>query len=451
MKDSIEFANGLPSAPDAERSILGAILLENDLFRVAHLLAPEDFSLDSHRRIFRAMGKLQSSDKPVDIVTLSQRLNLGKELQAVGGTAYLASLTEGLPRRLNVDSYVAIVREKALLRATIQASSRAMTRAGDQSEDAQTVLADVRADYEAIQQLAAPDTLETVAQYLSRAYICVDEFVKRNARAQGVPTGFNAFDDLTCGLQKQDLIILAARPSMGKTACAINVTANVALRGGKIVAVFSLEMGKDQLIDRIVCAEANLDLQAQREGRLTGQALDAYRYALAKLTDNERIFIDDVPAQTVVQIEAKAMKLKASTGLDMVVVDYLQLMRPEDAKESREQQVSRISRGLKAMAKRLNVPVLCLSQLSRENTKRQDKRPQLQDLRDSGSIEQDADVVAFIHREEYYAPDDESVRGKAELITAKQRNGPIGTIHLWWQSSCTRFSNDDPNQPTRMF
>jgi replicative DNA helicase len=431
-----------PSSTAAETAILGGILLDNSHYQqAAGRITAADFSLEAHRRVFRRMGELIGESRQVDIVTLAEQLQRHKELSAIGGVAWLASLTEGLPRRLSIEDYVRIVKDKSLLRQTIAESGRVQTLAGDQSGTAEEVLAEAELGFRRIAGQAITAGLSSVGEYVGSHYPRIDQMFEQNARRTGVASGFWYLDHLTAGFQPQELTILGARPSIGKTAVAANIAVNVALMG-KTVAFFSLEMPSKALIDRMVCAQGQVDLQAHRHGRLSSVQKQYYLRALAAMVETP-LYVDDQAAQTAVMIEAKATHLKASKGLDLVIVDYLGLMTPErKGVENREQAVAGISRAMKAMAKRLQVPVLLLSQLNRELYKRSDKRPILSDLRESGAIEQDADVVLFLHREDYYSNEDPALVGKGELIVAKARNGPLGTVKLNYDARTCRFSSE---------
>jgi replicative DNA helicase len=426
----------------AETAILGGILLNNSHYQeAACLIEAFDFSLDSHRRVFMRIGELMSAGKSVDIVTLAEQLQRHKELSSVGGVAWLASLTEGLPRRLSIEDYVRIVKDKSLLRQTISESGRVSVLAGDQTGTAEEVLAEAESAFRRIAGKAITVGLISVADYIKTNYPVVDRIFDYNARLSGISSGFGPLDTLTAGFQPKELTILGARPSIGKTAVAGNIAMHVAM-SGKTVAFFSLEMPSKALIDRICCARGGVDLQAHRHGRLSETQKELYLRALADVIDAP-LYIDDQPGQTAASIEAKSARLQASSGLDLVVVDYLGLMTAErKGMENREQAVAAISRAMKALAKRLNVPVILLSQLNRELYKRTDKRPILSDLRESGAIEQDADLVLFLHREEYYNREDESLIGKAELIIAKARNGPLGMVPLRYDARTCRFSSE---------
>jgi replicative DNA helicase len=450
----IAFERGLPASIDAERSILGAVLLENVLYNeAAERLRPEDFALDSHQRIFARMGELIDSGRAVDLVTLTEELARRKEVESVGGVAYLASLTEGLPRRLSIEEYVHIVKDKSLLRQLIGICSSAITRAADQSESALDVLNAAETELINVTEKGITTGFTGIPEIVRDSFGTIDNLYKQGKEITGLATHFNEFDRMTSGLQHSELTIIAARPSMGKTAWAINIAQNAAVYSGKIVAVFSLEMSKESLLRRMLASQALVDSQKIQKGFLLREDQEKLTLALEALTE-AKIFIDDTPGISLTEMRAKARRLRQTQGgLDLIVIDYLQLMSAAPvggrAKnyENRTQEVSAISRGLKALAKELKVPVVALSQLSRASEQRGgDKKPMLSDLRESGSIEQDADVVAFIHRESYYNRDengqpDPETEGKAEIIIAKQRNGPTGSVHLAYMSKCTRFEN----------
>ena len=430
----------LPVSIAAETAILGAILLDNALYHAAAAgLEGADLALDSHRRIFLSMGLLVAAGNAVDLITLAEQLQRQKELSLVGGVAYLAALTEGLPRRVSIDDYVRIVKDKSLLRQTIAESHRVNAQAIDQSEPAVDVLADAEAGFRRIAGRVTGPGLLSIAEFVGSHYPRIDELFIQTAGLTGIPSGFARLDHLTAGFQPRELIILGARPSIGKTAVAANVAVHVAA-AGKTVAFFSLEMPTRALLDRMCCALGKVDLQAHRHGKLTQLQKELYLRALGEIAATP-LYIDDQAAQSAATIEARAARLQSVQGLDLVVVDYLGLMAAERrGVDTREQVVAGISRAMKGMAKRLRVPVILLSQLNRELHKRMDKRPILSDLRESGAIEQDADLVLFLHREEYYNRDDESLAGKGELIIAKARNGPLGTVPLHYDARTCRFS-----------
>lgn len=438
------FERGLPASVDAERSILGAILLDNRAFHEASArLSSSDFALDSHQRIFARIAELMAQNRAVDIVTLAEQLSRRKEVEVIGGVAYLASLTEGLPRRLSIAEYVRIVYDKSTLRKLINIGSRSVTEASDQAEDASTILSRFRNEIDVLASHAAGGGLELAGDYLRANFETPDDLMAAPLKNPGLPSGFDEFDSVTCGFQRGDLIIVAARPSMGKTAWAANVADYTAVRLGKKVAFFSLEMTKQALLDRMICARARVNLHAFRGGRLTPEDKSYFRTAMEDIQDGRGLFIDARKRPTVSYVRSQASWLKEREGLDLIIADHLGLFSPEDLPKryNREQEVALMSQGLKAVAADLNVPVVLLCQLSRENTKRSDKRPILSDLRESGSIEQDADVVAFLHRESYYDKTDKDLAGKGEVIIAKQRQGPTDTVELAYEAPHCRWGN----------
>jgi len=442
--------SGLPANVDAEKTILGAILLDNAAHaEAAEVLKADDFSLDSHRRIYLRMSDLIDSGRAVDIVTLANELARYKEVESVGGVAYLASLTEGLPRRPVIEEYIRIVKDKSMLRRLMGICSAAIAKAADQSQDAIGVLDETESQLLEVSEAGLAQGLQPLDMIVRDSFGSIDSLYTQSREVTGLATDFTEFDRLTSGLQKGELIIIAARPSMGKTALAINIAQNAAVRHNAIVSIFSLEMSKASLLRRMLASQAWVDQQKLQKGFLGKEDREKLQEALGLLVES-RIYIDDSAGITLAEMRAKARRLKQNAGgLDLIVVDYLQLMSAtmpaagRKGYENRTQEVSAISRGLKAMAKELNVPVVALSQLSRASERRgEDKRPMLSDLRESGSIEQDADLVAFIHREAYYDRDAED-KAKSELIIAKQRNGPTDTVLLNFISQFTRFENRD--------
>lgn len=448
------FDQGLPASIDAEKTILGAILLDNQAHsEAAEKLEADDFSLDSHKRIYLRMSELMDEQRAVDIVTLSHQLARYKEVEAVGGVAYLASLTEGLPRRPVIEEYIRIVKDKSLLRRLMMICSAAIARAADQSETALEVLGAAEMQLLEVSERGVADGFQSLDQIVANSFGSIDNLYKQSREVTGLATDFYELDRLTSGLQKGELIIIAARPSMGKTAFAINMAQNAAVNHGAAVAVFSLEMSKESLLRRMLASQAWVDQRKLQTGFIAREDQEKLQRALNELVES-RVFIDDTAGISLAEMRAKARRLRQKAGqLDLIVVDYLQLMSATlpsaggKRYENRVQEVAAISRGLKALAKELSVPVVALSQLSRASEKRgEDKRPLLSDLRESGSIEQDADVVAFIHRESYYNRDEEQSaadKAKSEIIIAKQRNGPTGTVYLNFLSSYTRFDNPD--------
>ncbi len=437
---------GLPAALEAERSILGAILLDNMLYDQAAELKPDDFSLDAHRRIFSRMRDLQETGRPVDMITLAEELDRRKEVEAVGGVAYLSSLIDGVPDRPSIEHYVRIVRNKSLLRGLINIAQLAIAEAIDHSDEAEEVINRAEQGIFQLSENRLGQGFTDIPSIVKNSFGSLDELYARGQEITGLATHYTQLDKMTSGFQPSDLVIIAARPSMGKTALAMNIAENAAILDGKVVGVFSLEMSKEALLMRMLASHAQVDSHKLRTGFLGKEDMQKLTHAMEGLMQ-ARLFIDDTPCISVTEMRSKARRLKQQEGrLDVLIVDYLQLMAavPLGGKrfENRTQEVSAISRGLKAIAKELKVPVVALSQLSRAPESRGgDHRPQLSDLRESGSIEQDADVVAFIFREEVYKKDDPDLEGIAEVIIAKQRNGPTGVIKLAFLHSSTRFEN----------
>jgi replicative DNA helicase len=443
--------DGLPSSIQTEVTVLGAMLLDAVAITDATAkLHPEDFSLDSHQRVYRVMVDLLALGHAVDLITVMDALQKRRELDAIGGAAYLAFLTEGIPRNPNIESYVRIVKDKSLLRQLLGIFNDGMVAASDQTEDATTVLNDVEKRLADVADSAIQRGFSGIPEIVANSFGSIDALYEQGREVTGLATHYIEFDKMTSGLQNSELIIIAARPSMGKTAWAINIAQNCAVRDGKVVAVFSLEMSKESLLRRMLASEAMVGARKLQTGFIPREDKTKLIAALDRLMTS-KMFIDDTPGITLAEMRAKARRLRQQENgqLDLIVIDYLQLMtgsgNSSKAKfENRTQEVSSISRGLKALAKELGVPVVALSQLSRGSEQRQgDKKPLLSDLRESGSIEQDADVVAFIHREEYYDRENEDIKGQAEIIIAKQRNGPTGSIKLAYLSDFTRFENLD--------
>ncbi len=442
--------HGLPSSIHTEITVLGAMLLDAVAISDAtgRLLA-EDFALDSHQRIYRAILDLLSTGHAVDYITVMEALSRRRELDAIGGPAYLASLSEGVPRHLNIESYVRILKDKSLLRQMLGIFSDGMQLASDQNEDATDVLNSVEQRLADVADSAIQRGFSGIPEIVANSFGSIDALYEQGREVTGLATHYIEFDKMTSGLQNGELIIIAARPSMGKTAWAINIAQNCSVRDNKVCAVFSLEMGKESLLRRMLASEAMVSSRKLQTGFIPREDKGKLIAALDRLM-NSKMFIDDTPGITLAEMRAKARRLKQQEGaLDLIVIDYLQLMTGSATSsqkkfENRTQEVSSISRGLKAIAKELNIPVIALSQLSRGSEQRTgDKKPLLSDLRESGSIEQDADVVAFIHREEYYDRENEDLKGKAEIIIAKQRNGPTGSVQMAYLNDFTRFENLD--------
>jgi len=447
---------GLPVSMDAERSILGAILLDDSLYeQAAEHLKPDEFSLDAHRRIYSRMRDLRETGRPVDMITLAEELDRRKEVEAIGGIAYLSSLIDGVPERPSIEHYIRIVRNKALLRGLINVAQNAIAEAIEHTDEAEEVLGRAEEAIFRLSETRIAQSFLDLKSIVKGSFGTLDELYLRAQEVTGLATHYKEFDRLTSGLQPSDLVIIAARPSMGKTALALNIAENAAVIDGKVVGIFSLEMSKEALLMRMLASRARVDSQLLRKGYLGKEEKQKLTRALQELLET-RLYVDDSPGLSVSEMRAKARRLKQAEGgkLDLIIVDYLQLMSavPIGGKrfENRTQEVSAISRGLKALAKELKVPVLALSQLSRAPETRggteEKGRPQLSDLRESGSIEQDADVVAFIYRKEYYYPDNPDEQGKGKILIAKQRNGPTGDIELAFLHKFTRF--DDYTEET---
>jgi replicative DNA helicase len=443
----IALEKGLPVNLDAERFVLGSILLDDSLFvQVAGTLQPEDFALEKHRRIFLRMAALQDRGERIDRVTVFNELLKHNEAETCDGLSYLISLDDGLPRISNIDAYVRIVRDKSMLRRIIFTSQKLIDRCLLAEEDADEVLAGAEESLLRLGDDRVRASLATPAQIIEEYEGGINTLLDPSKRLKGLSTGFIKLDELTGGLHGGELFVLAARPSMGKTALALNIAQHVTTgKDPKTVAVFSLEMSKESLLTRMLCAAARVDGQKFRVGYLSQEERRRLVTAASALSAAP-LYIDDTSGANLMDIHAKLRRLKAEHGLGMVVIDYLQLMSSPGRNENRNQEISKLSRGMKLLAKELDVPMLVLSQLSRAVETRQegDHRPQLSDLRDSGAIEQDADLVGFIFRPEMYARSEQQrqdLRGQTELILAKQRNGPTGMVKLLFLKHCARFEN----------
>jgi replicative DNA helicase len=430
-----------PQNLDAEESVLGAILLDNTAIdRVTGMLQPDDFYRENHRKIFRAMQALADRSEPADLVTLGEQLRSRGELADVGGAAYLAELAERVPTAANVAHYARMVRDKAVLRNLIGTATSIAER-GYGGQDVKELLDRAEQEIFALSEREVRPAFVRLDGLLNSTFDTIERLFEQKQSVTGVPTGFVDFDRLTAGLQPSDLIIVAGRPSMGKTALCMNIAENAALKSDAGVAIFSLEMSKEQLVMRMLCSEARIDSQRLRGGFLKDSDWPKLAKAAGMLAEAP-VFIDDTGAISILEMRAKARRLQAEKGLGMIIVDYLQLMRGRTSNEGREREISEISRGLKALAKELAVPVVALSQLNRSLEQRQDKRPMLSDLRESGAIEQDADVIMFVYRDEYYNPETND-----KGIVGKQRNGPTDTVKLRFFKEFTRFENHASGQP----
>jgi replicative DNA helicase len=431
-----------PQNIEAEQSILGGILLDNHAINnVLEILEISDFYSEAHRKIFSAIIDLGEKSEPSDLITLSNQLRDKNQIDAIGGVAYLASLVDNVPSAANISYYSKIVKEKSILRKLIGASTAILDKSYSSTSDVENVLDDAEHAIFEISQNKIRPSFFPLKELIKDSFKTIEKLYEKKELVTGVPTGYDDVDKLTSGLQNSELIIVAGRPSMGKTAFAINIAQNAAIEMGVPVAIFSLEMSKEQLAVRMLSSEARVDSQRLRKGFLGETDWPKLTTAAGKLSDAP-IFIDDSPAISVLEMKAKARRLKTENGLGLVVLDYLQLMRGRDSSLPREQEISEISRSLKALAKELDVPVVALSQLNRQVEARTDKRPQMADLRESGAIEQDADVIMFIYRDEVYnKSEDNPEKGLAEIIIGKQRNGPTGKAKLTFLNDYTRFEN----------
>jgi replicative DNA helicase len=434
----------LPHNLEAEKCVLGAILIDNPSFnQAAEVIGSEDFFRDAHRRIFEKMIGLSERSQPIDPVTLKDELSRSGELDEVGGPAYVASLTDGVPRSANVEFYAKIVKEKATLRKLIQSANDVLARAYDAEEDPDNLLDEAERSIFQIAENRMRSGFVSLAQLVDGGWKQLEKLQEHKGNVTGVPTGFVDLDEMTSGFQKTDLVIVAARPSMGKTSLVLNMALHCGIEAGRVAGVFSLEMSKEQLFMRMLTSEARVDAHKFRGGFLGEQDYSRLVSAFARLHD-AKVFVDDSPAIGILEMRAKARRLKMEHGLDLLVIDYLQLMQGRGKFDNRQQELAAISRSLKILAKELEVPIIALSQLSRAPEGRSDHRPQLSDLRESGALEQDADVVMFIYREEMYPVDGQvppEAEGVAELIVGKQRNGPTGTVRLAFLKQYTRFEN----------
>jgi replicative DNA helicase len=434
----------LPHNLEAEKCVLGAILIDNPSFnQAAEVIDAADFFRDAHRRIFEKMVGLSERSQPIDPVTLKDELTRSGEIEEVGGPAYVASLTDGVPRSANVEYYARIVKEKSTLRQLIQSATDVLTRAYDAEEDADNLLDEAERSIFQIADHRMRSGFVPLSQLVNSGYELIEKLQEHKGLVTGVPSGLVDLDEMTSGFQKADLVIVAARPSMGKTSLVLNMAMHCAAEAGKVVGIFSLEMSKEQLFMRMLTSEARVDAHRFRGGFLGEQDYDRLVAAFARLHD-AKVFIDDTASAGILEMRAKARRLKMEHGLDMLVIDYLQLMQGRGRFDNRQQELASISRSLKILAKELQVPILALSQLSRAPESRSDHRPQLSDLRESGALEQDADVVIFIFREDMYGVEGErppESDGVAELIIGKQRNGPIGSVKVAFLKQYTRFEN----------
>ncbi|MBB5324108.1 replicative DNA helicase [Anoxybacillus tepidamans] len=430
-----------PQNIEAEQAVLGAIFLDSSALTLAsEILIPEDFYRAAHQKIFHAMLKVVDKGEPVDLVTVTAELADAKTLEEVGGVSYLSELADSVPTAANVEYYARIVEEKSILRRLIRTATSIAQDSYTREDEVDVLLNEAEKKIMEVSQRKHSGTFQNIKDVLVQAYDNIEMLHNRKGEITGIPTGFTELDRMTAGFQRSDLIIVAARPSVGKTAFALNIAQNVATKTNENVAIFSLEMSAQQLVMRMLCAEGNINAQNLRTGKLTPEDWGKLTMAMGSLS-NAGIYIDDTPSIRVSEIRAKCRRLKQESGLGMVLIDYLQLIQGSGRnRENRQQEVSEISRSLKALARELEVPVIALSQLSRSVEQRQDKRPMMSDIRESGSIEQDADIVAFLYRDDYYDKDSEN-KNIIEIIIAKQRNGPVGTVQLAFIKEYNKFVN----------
>jgi len=431
-----------PHSQEAEKTVLGGILVNNkNLNVVLSIISPEDFYKEANRKIIEKIILLIDKALPVDLLTLTEELQKDGYLEEVGGPAYLSSLMDGVPKSLNIEYHAQIIKEKALLRRLILSSAKIISSSYEQKEDPDLLLDEAQmAIIEVAEQRVKPGFIP-VGNLTAPALDMVDALRNRKEAVTGIPAGFRDLDALTAGFQNSEFIVVAARPSMGKTALCLNITQHVGLKTDCSVGFFSLEMAQEQLILRMLCSEAQVDLKKVRTGFIGEREFESLKLGAGSLSQ-ANIFVDESPALTMMEMKAKARRLKMEHGLDLLFADYMQLMRPGGRFENRTQEMSYISRSFKELAKELKIPVVGISQLSRAPEKgRREPIPQLSDLRESGAIEQDADVVIFIYRPEFYHPNDEAFRGVAEVNVAKQRNGPTGKISLAFIKEYARFAD----------
>lgn len=434
------FQNVPPHDDAAELAVLGAMFLDREAASLAlEMLTGEDFSRPDHRQVFEAAEELYHSGVPIDMITVKNKLEEKQVFEQIGGLPFLANISTSVGSSANMRHYAAIVEEKSVLRRLIRTANNISQMSYEGKTDVNAIMDTAEKGIFDIMQNRHSDQFHHIRDIAVDSIEKIEDIYRSKGKLTGVPTGFVDFDQKTAGLQKSDLILLAARPSMGKTAFALNIIQNAAIRSNVPTAVFSLEMSREQLVNRMLCSEAMLDAQRLRTGELTDSDWADLIQAMGPLSQAP-IYIDDTPGVTPMEVRSKCRRLKVEKGLGLIVIDYLQLMSGNSRNDSRQQEISEISRALKAIAREMEAPVIALSQLSRACEQRADHRPMLSDLRESGAIEQDADVVAFLYRDEYYFPDTEK-KNQAELIIAKQRNGPTGTVDLTWMGQYTKFGN----------
>ena len=441
MEQNNQIQKKVPHDADAEQAVLSSILMDKDAAAEAfELLKADDFYSPENREVFRAALQLYTKGDPIDVVTVKNQLEENGVFAEIGGVETLANIAAAVGSSVNVKSYAKIVEEKSVLRRLIKLSGELSEISYKGADDINVILDKAEKGIFDVMQNRNTDSFASIMDVAYNTFSNIEKIYNSNEKITGISTGFTDFDAKTAGLQKSDLILIAARPSMGKTAFVLNVAQYAAVRDHVPVAIFSLEMSKEQLVNRMLCAEALVDAQKVRTGELNSDDWSKLVESMGALSEAP-IYIDDTPGITAMEIRAKCRRLKIEKGLGLVVIDYLQLMSGSGRSDSRQQEISEISRSLKAIAREIEAPVIALSQLSRACEARSDHRPMLSDLRESGAIEQDADLVAFLYRDEYYFPEKTEKKNQAELIIAKQRNGPTGTVNLTWLGQYTKFAN----------
>lgn len=430
-----------PHDEDAEEAVIGSMLTDKDAVIAAiEVLKPEDFYRDDNKTIFEAEASIYAKGEPIDFITVKEELISMGKFDAVGGNEYLATLTDKVPTTANIEKYVKIVEDKSLLRTLIKTANELIDLGYSQNEEIESLMDSAEKKIFDIMQRKSQKGYSSIKDILVDSFTQLQELYNNKQHITGVPSGFIDLDNKTAGFHKSELILIAARPAMGKTAFALNIATNAAVQAKIPVVVFSLEMSKEQCANRILCSQAMVDSQKVSKGDISDEEWEKLAVASGELSESSGIFIDDTAGITVAEIRAKCRKLKIEKNIGLIVIDYLQLIQGSGKSSSREQEIAEISRSLKILAKEIDVPVIALSQLSRAPEARTDHRPMLQDLRESGSIEQDADIVMFIYRDDYYNPQAEQTN-IAEIIIAKNRSGPVGTTELLWMPSFTKFVN----------
>ena len=440
LKNNTQFQNVPPHDTEAEQAVLSSVFMDKDAASIAmENLRGDDFYNIDYKIIFEASEELYHSGIPIDIITIKSKLEEKNLFEQVGGVQGLANIVSAVGNSVNVKHYIKIVEEKSILRRLIKMCSDISASSYKCAEPVENIVEKAEKGIFNIMQNRHTDEFHHIREVAVSSFEKIEEVYVNKGKLTGIPTGFADFDAKTAGLQKSDLILIAARPSMGKTAFVLNIAQNAAIKNNIPTAIFSLEMSREQLTNRMLCSEAMMDAQKLRTGDLSDEDWNTLISAMGPLSDAP-IYIDDTPGISPMDLRAKCRRLKLEKGLGLIIIDYLQLMSGSGRNDSRQQEISEISRALKSIAREMEAPVIALSQLSRACEQRADHRPMLSDLRESGAIEQDADVVAFLYRDEYYFPDTEK-KNQAELIIAKQRNGPTGTVELAWLEQYTKFSN----------